>query len=90
MNRTYNQDYENKKIKREDILEIIHDGDRLLCYGGAESFLTLIDGALEQFNDVELYTMFMFDQANIGLLDSKNAAHIRHFATFVSEYDVKD
>ena len=86
MNRTYNQDYENKKIKREDILEIIHDGDRLLCYGGAESFLTLIDGALEQFNDVELYTMFMLTR-QYRFVDSKNAAHIRHFATFVSEYE---
>lgn len=86
MSQAYDQDYANKKIEREKVLNIIHDGDRILCYGGSESFLSLIDDSLERFRNLELYTMFMLTKS-YKFLDSKKSAHIKHYSTFVSEFE---
>lgn len=75
--------YSSKLIDKEQIQQLIQPGDRILCHGGAVSFLSYLDENLEKFHDVELYTMFLLTKA-YRFLNLDNKKYIRHYSTFVS------
>lgn len=75
--------YRSKLIDKSRVLEMIEPGDRLLCHGGAECFLTMLDEHLESFHDVELFTMFLLTK-NYRFLRPEMQKYICHYSTFVS------
>lgn len=78
-------EYTSKLIKKERLITMLRPYDRLLCHGGASSFLTLLDENIDQLDGVELYTMFLLTK-QYGFLDNSKQEHLRHFATFVSPF----
>lgn len=75
--------YRAKLVDKSRVLEMIEPGDRLLCHGGAECFLTMLDENLERFHDVELFTMFLLTK-NYRFLRPEMQKYICHYSTFVS------
>ena len=79
----YLYDYKRKLIPKDDVIKFIHDGDRVLCHGGAESFLGTMDKNIESLHDVRLYTIFLLTEY-YRFLEDNYRDNIRHHAAFVS------
>ena len=75
--------YKSKLVDKKHVLQMISPGDRILCHGGAESFLSLLDDNLEIFHDIKLYTMFMLTR-DYRFLRPEMQKYVCHYSTFVS------
>lgn len=49
----YAEQYQEKLISREKVIELIRPRERVMCYGGASGILTLLDENRFQFDHVE-------------------------------------
>jgi 4-hydroxybutyrate CoA-transferase len=76
-------DYNSKRIPMDNLISWLRPNDRILCYGGAATFLAYLDEHYAQLDNVELYTMFLLTR-EYKFLTRETAGHIRHYATFVS------
>ncbi len=80
----YQAEYTGKRIAMNNLMGLLRPSDRILCYGGAATFLTELDEHYEELLDVEIYTMFLLTKP-YNFLTDKTQGHIRHYATFVSD-----
>ena len=85
MKDSFYAEYSSKLIEKEQALKLVREGDRIMCHGGASSFMALLDENIDNLSGIELYTMFLLTRP-YSLLDNSKCKNIRHFATFVSPY----
>lgn len=85
MKDSFYAEYSSKLIEKEQALKLVREGDRIMCHGGASSFMALLDENIDNLSGIELYTMFLLTRP-YSFLDNSKCEHIRHFATFVSPY----
>lgn len=85
MKDSFYAEYSSKLIEKEQALKLVREGDRIMCHGGASSFMALLDENIDNLSGIELYTMFLLTRP-YGFLDNSKCKNIRHFATFVSPY----
>ncbi len=83
MSNNFKSQYQEKLIAKEQALQLVCNGDRILSHGGAESFLTLLDDNYERFEGIELFTMFLLSK-RYRFLDDAAKSHVCHHASFVS------
>lgn len=76
-------DYNSKLMPMDNLISWLRPNDRILCYGGAATFLAYLDEHYTQLENVQLYTMFLLTRG-YNFLTRETAGHIRHYATFVS------
>ena len=79
----FSTEYAKKLIRKEDVISLIRDGDRIVSHGGALSFLGILDDNIERLHGVKLYTMFMLGRY-FRFLEKGVREHIVHHAAFVS------
>lgn len=85
MKDSFYAEYSSKLIEKEQALKLVREGDRIMCHGGASSFMALLDENIDNLSGIELYTMFLLTRP-YSFLDNSKCKNIRHFATFVSPY----
>ncbi len=79
----YQAMYRAKLTDKETAMDLVHSGDRVMTYGGANVFLTSLCERADRLENVELYTMFMLNQ-DYPFLRGETEGHIEHFGTFLS------
>lgn len=79
----YQEMYQSKLKEKAEAMDLVHSGDHVMTYGGANVFLTALCERSEQLEDVELYTMFMLNQ-DYPFLRGQTDGHIKHYGTFLS------
>jgi len=75
--------YQEKLTTKDKAMDLVHSGDRVMTYGGANVFLSALCERSEQLKDVELYTMFMLNK-DYPFLRGQTEGHITHYGTFLS------
>ncbi|MCQ2406550.1 MAG: hypothetical protein MJ067_04985 [Oscillospiraceae bacterium] len=75
--------YTSKLIKKEEVMSYVKDNDRIVCHGGATSFLGLLDENIEKLHGIELFTMFLLADY-YSFLKDEYKGNINHHAAFVS------
>ena len=83
MTTDYSAQYAKKLIRKEDVISLIHDGDRIVCHGGATSFMEVLDEHRYELHGVKLFTMFLLGKY-FHFLEDDVREHIVHHAAFVS------
>ena len=76
----YQAMYRAKLTDKETAMDLVHSGDRVMTYGGANVFLTSLCERADRLENVELYTMFMLNQ-DYPFLRGETEGHIEHFGT---------
>lgn len=75
--------YRSKLTDKNTAFDLVKSNDRVMTYGGANTFLTGLCERSDRLENVELYTMFMLNQG-YPFLNGETAGHITHYGTFVS------
>lgn len=79
----FSSEYSAKLIKREEVISKLRPNDRIICHGGVDSFLSLLDENLNELKGIELFTMFMVTKP-YTFLDNQHRENLTHYSSFVS------
>lgn len=75
--------YKSKLTGKQECMDLVRSGDRVMVYGGANVFLEALSERSSELENVELYSMFMLNR-DYPFLRGETEGHIRHYGTFGS------